>query len=183
MSLGRLRLIPSFARPWCCGLALACGLGAVPALAEGKLTPESLGHETAGPDREPIPGVVRKRPESTGGSIYVSVENARQLGNPQDPASLYCAVDVSVYNLTALDVRDLAVSVAYTGPAGSAGSSLSVFHEISSGDGANEVLDQLPTSSCRGLTGKATILACRTSAAEDCSGQVQGLASGAIPLQ
>jgi hypothetical protein len=168
------------------GLILTAGVAHAGPSAE-RTGPAGVGaSQNAEPNAVRIPGVrqrVEPPAEAPGGGIYVTIDSAEVHGNPSDPPSLYCSINVSVFNFLPSQVADLVVLIDFTAPDGGTGGTLSVFHSLAPGSGELDQFNQLPLHSCAGLAGKLKSVLCRTIQNDDCNARVLGMRAGAVALQ
>jgi hypothetical protein len=149
---------------------------AAPVLAQRPAPPT---YELSGSDQLETPGT----PELavTSAKITVAVSAAIPSGPVENPDLRFCLAPVSVYNSTPNFIRELQVSIQFQGEQG--GASFSTFTKLEPATLYTDYGVRIPLSSCSRLTGKLSVVNCRTDTSGDCKASVIAVAHGAVPLQ
>ncbi len=152
-------------------LALLPGVGsAADAAADGEPSIDKYGREVTKP---------RAR-----GPVLVSIPVAYVFGLGSERSPLYCSPSVRAANASNAVIEELVLGLTYRTAAGhSAGSSTSRFTNIKVKRIESHFFNQLEASNCTGLSGELTVVRCVYSTGEDCSGDVEAVGFGAIPLR
>ncbi|MDD3483031.1 hypothetical protein [Azovibrio restrictus] len=152
-------------------LALVLGTGRVSAeSAEGEAVIDKYGREVTKP---------RAR-----GPVLVSIPVAYVFGLGSERSPLYCSPSVRAANASNAVIEELVLGVTYKTASGhSAGSSTSRFTNIKVKRIESHFFNQLEATNCTGLSGELTVVRCVYSTGDDCSGDVETVGFGAIPLR
>lgn len=117
------------------------------------------------------------------GPVSIAVPLAYVFGMGGDRSPTYCSPSIRVTNSARLPVDELIVGIDYQTKDGRpAGTTVTRYDKIKLDRQDTHYFYQLPVNDCRGLEGKVTVVRCVYSTGDNCSGDVQAIGFGAIPL-
>lgn len=117
------------------------------------------------------------------GPVFIAVPVAYVFGLGGDRSPAYCSPSIRVTNSAKLPVDELIVGIDYQTKDGrAAGATVTRYGKIKLDHQDTHYFYQLPVNDCRGIEGKVTVVRCIYSSGENCSGDVQAIGFGAIPL-
>ncbi|MBS4098543.1 MAG: hypothetical protein KGZ83_17100 [Sulfuricella sp.] len=129
----------------------------------------------------PLQQVIRN--ERPRGPVFVAIPIAYVFGLGGDRSPTYCSPTIRADNSSNMPVEELIVGIEYQTKDGrAAGGTVTRYDKIKIGHQDTHYFYQLTVSDCRGLEGKLTVVHCIYSSGADCSGDVQAVGFGTIPL-
>ncbi len=117
------------------------------------------------------------------GPLFVTIPSAYVFGLGGDRGTTYCSPSVRTTNSSNALVDELVLGIEYRTLAGQAvGRSISRFNNLKIQQQDSHHFYQLEINNCKGLEGVLSVLRCKYVNGEDCTGDVQAISYGTIPL-